>query len=643
MPTARPLRNCAVIAHVDHGKTTLVDEMLKAANVSLNVAGSGAVGQQERVMDSHDIEKERGITILSKTTSFLWGPPGDDGQLRFNIVDTPGHSDFGGEVERVLSMVDGALLLVDATEGPMAQTKFVLSKALRRGLRPVVVFNKVDRQSARLGEVENEVFDLFASMDADDDQLDFAMCYASAKHGWATLEPPESSADLARLGEEGSLVPLLQLLAERVPPPSALMQSADDDAEEAPFQMLVTTIDRDQFVGRLVQGRVASGSVAVGDSVHVLSRTGEVRETGRVVKLFARNGLTTVTPTTATTGDIVQLAGLPSAGPTDTVAATSVGAPLPADPIDEPTISMTFGVNDSPLGGKVGKLLTSAQIAQRLEREAETNVSLRVVPASSQDGMPDAMEVRGRGELQLSVLIEEMRREGFELSVSPPRVVLRETEDGRLQEPFEDVMLDVEEEHTGTVIDAMNQRKGQMHEYSAQGDRAKLTFRAPSRGLIGFQSELKTMTRGSGLMYRTFAGYDDYERALSNSTHGSLVSSAQGVATAYALAGLEPRGVLFVAPQEPVYEGMVIGEHAKGTDLDVNPTKEKKLTNVRAAGTDDAIRLAPPLRRTLEEAITYLQGDELLEVTPESIRLRKRLLDATSRKTAARRSKKVHS
>lgn len=665
MPTVRPVRNVAVIAHVDHGKTTLIDQLLmQTGRLMADKGVAGVAGSTaERVMDNTDLEKERGITILSKLTSFNWAggdEHGDSGaapealaghhDIKFNIVDTPGHADFAGEVQRVLSMVDGAMLLVDATEGPMAQTKYVLAKALARGLRPMVVLNKVDRDTARLGDVENEVFDLFAELDASDEQLDFPIVYASAKDGWASVDPPEWLGSGARPAGL-SMVPLLRVLRDHVPPPRVLVSEgaaagvAPEDAADAsnaePLRLLVTTMDRDPFVGRLVQGRVTSGTVAVGDSIVALSREGKRLEESRVVKLFARDGLDQVTLDSAVAGDIVQLAGLATARPSDTVVSPGVTQPLPADPIDPPTISMTFAVNDSPLAGREGKYLTSAQIAKRLEREAETNVSIVVTQAASEEGMPDAMEVRGRGELQLAILVESMRREGFELSVSPPRVVLRR-EDGSDQvlEPWEQVVIDVEEEYAGSIIDSMAQRKGQMQDFVQQGNRSRLTFLAPSRGLIGAEFAFKTETRGTALIYRSFARYDSYEPALNQSSRGALISSVRGVATAYTLANLEPRGVLFVSPQDEVYEGMIVGEHARGSDLEVNPTKEKKLTNMRASGTDEAIRLTPPTVRPLEEAITYVNADELVEVTPGKLRLRKRVLDGVLRKQMRRKSAK---
>ena len=656
------VRNFAIIAHVDHGKTTLLDTLMTQG---------GQTPSRERLMDNHALEKERGITISSKYASFPWR-----GHV-LNAVDTPGHADFGGEVERVLDMVDGCLLLVDATEGPMAQTKFVLGKALARGLRPVVVLNKVDRPDvteAGCAAVETELFDLFASLGADDEQLDFAVVYASARNGVASLDLGEArrACEETRAGNENakhaSVAALLDLLVARVPAPAG-------DADDPEFKMLVSMIEHDAFVGRLVTGRVASGAVSVGDRVKAMpvaaaardsdsdsvggalfsssssqqqsSSEGpaEDRETGRVTKIFTSHGGRRVPLERARAGDIVSLAGLSRATVTDTVASPDASRSLPATPVDPPTLKMTFGVNDSTLGGREGKSLTGRNIWDRLVAEAETNVALRVYQPEGGGG-GDAFEVHGRGELHLGVLIETMRRESFELSVSPPRVLFKDDPErpGRRLEPLEDVFMEVDEQHVGAVIEALTVRKGELVDMThgaGEGGRTKLRFTCPSRGLIGFRAAFANETRGSGTMHRAFRSYGEHRGAMDRVRKGAIISSATGVTTAYALGQLEARGTLFVGPKTEVYEGMIIGENARDETLEVNPCKEKKLTNMRASGNDETVRLTPPRVITLEEAIGYVQGDELIEVTPGAIRLRKAELDAGKRRASARRAAKA--
>ena len=623
------VRNFAIIAHVDHGKTTLLDTLM-------NQGGQQA---SERLMDNNDLEKERGITISSKYTSFPWR------DCVFNAVDTPGHADFGGEVERVLDMVDGCLLLVDAQEGPMAQTKFVLSKALQKGLKPVVCLNKVDRPGVTeqgCAEVESKLFDLFANMGATDDQLDFAVVYASAREGVASLDFAEAARLCAEgAGSEKSVAPLLDVLLDRVPPPPG---SADER-----FKMLVSMIEHDAFVGRLVTGRVASGSVAVGDRVKAMRRgggdgEGGDREAGRVTKLFTSRGGARAPLGRASAGDIVSVAGLSAATVTDTVAAPDATEPLWASPIDPPTLKMTFGVNDSKLGGREGKNLTGRVIWDRLVAEAETNVALRVL--QQEGGGGDRFEVQGRGELHLGVLIETMRRENFELSVSPPAVLYKPDPDrpGKRLEPLEEVLAEVDEEHVGGVIEALSLRKGElldMQHGAGEGGKTRLEFLCPSRGLIGFRSVFVNETRGTGTMHRSFRGYGEFRGAMDRVRKGMIISSASGVTTTYALGQLEARGSMFVGPKVEVYEGMIIGESSRDESLEVNACKEKKLTNMRASGTDETVRLTPPRLMTLEEAIGYVQSDELIEVTPSAIRLRKAELDSGKRKAQSRKAAKA--
>ena len=599
------LRNIAIIAHVDHGKTTLVDRLLQQ---------SGAFRENQRVaeraMDSNDLERERGITILAKVTSIVWNG------TRINIVDTPGHADFGGEVERILGMVDGALVLVDAAEGPLPQTKFVVSKALKMGLKPIVVINKVDRPDARPHEVVNEAFDLFAALEAFDDQLDFPILFGSAKEGWMAASPEGP--------KDAGMQPLFELVLSHVPPPHV---------EEGPFRLLGTILEANPYLGRIVTGRITSGSVAPNQPVKVLDHKGKLVEQGRVSKVLAFRGLERVALDQATAGDIVSLAGLPDATVAHTICAPEVMAPLPAQPIDPPTLSMTFRVNDSPLAGTEGTKVTGRMIRDRLLREAEGNVALRVTESEERD----SMEVAGRGELQLGILIETMRREGFELSVSRPKVLLKRGEDGTLLEPIEEVVIDLDEEHSGVVVQKLTERKAELVEMKPSGGgRQRLVFYAPTRGLIGYQGELLTDTRGTGIMNRLFHGYAPHKGPIQGRRNGVLISTDQGEAVAYALWNLEDRGPMMIEPGWKVYRGMIVGEHTRDNDLEVNVLKGKKLTNVRATSKDEAVRLTPPIRMVLERALAYIQDDELVEVTPKSIRLRKRHLDPNERKKAER-------
>jgi GTP-binding protein len=597
------LRNVAIIAHVDHGKTTLVDRLLQQ---------SGAFRENQRIveraMDSNDLERERGITILAKATSVVWK------DTRINIVDTPGHADFGGEVERILNMVDGALVLVDAAEGPLPQTKFVVSKALKMGLKPIVVINKVDRSDARATQVVNEVFDLFAALDATDEQLDFPILYGSAKEGW--MAP-------ALEGPKESMAPLFDLVLKHVKPPQV---------EDGPFRMLGTILEANPYLGRIVTGRITSGTVKPNQNVKVLDREGNLIESGRVTKLLAFRGLERTGVEEAEAGDIVAVAGLPSATVSHTICALEVETPLPAQPIDPPTLAMIFRVNDSPLAGTEGDKVTGRMIRDRLLREAEGNVALRVRESDEKD----SMEVAGRGELQLGILIETMRREGFELSVSRPKVLLQE-DAGETLEPIEEVVIDLDEEHAGIVVQKMAERKAEMMEMKPSGGgRLRLVFHAPTRGLIGYQGELLTDTRGTAIMNRLFHAYAPYKGLIQGRRNGVLISNDQGDAVAYALWNLEDRGPMMIEPGWKVYNGMIVGEHTRGNDLIVNVLKGKKLTNIRTTSKDEAVRLTPPIRMTLEKALAYIEDDELVEVTPKSIRLRKKLLDENDRKKAER-------
>jgi len=605
------LRNVAIIAHVDHGKTTLVDQLFRQS-------GTFRDNQrvEERAMDSNDLEKERGITILAKPTSVDWSPDGtEENSIRINIVDTPGHADFGGEVERILSMVDGVVLLVDSSEGAMPQTKFVTGKALALGLRPIVVVNKVDRPDQRIQEVLDEVFDLFVSLDANDEQLDFPVLYASGRNGYASEDPDR---------REGTLAPLFQKIVDHVPPPALDV--------DAPFTFLVTLLDRDNFLGRVLTGRVTSGKVRANQAIHALDMDGNIIETGRASKIMTFRGLDRVPTDEAQAGDIISLAGLAVATVSNTIADVSVSVPIQAQPIDPPTLSMRFAVNDSPMAGREGTKVTSRMIRDRLLREAESNVAIKVTEAADKD----SFEVAGRGELQLGVLIETMRREGFELGISRPRVLLQE-EDGQKMEPYETVIIDVDEEYSGTVVDKMNIRKAEMTDMRPSGGgKTRITFSAPSRGMIGYHGEFLSDTRGTGIMNRLFEKYGPYKGTIEGRKNGVLISNGAGEANAYSLNTLEERGILFVGHGEALYEGMIIGENAKPDDLEVNPMRAKQLSNVRSSGKDDAIRLTPPKKMTLEQAIAYIDDDEMVEVTPKTIRLRKRFLDPHERKRASR-------
>ena len=595
------IRNIAIIAHVDHGKTTLVDGLLRQ---------SGTFRDNQKVetcvMDSNDLERERGITILSKCTAVDWE------NTHINIVDTPGHADFGGEVERILSMVDGVVLLVDSSEGPMPQTKFVLGKALKIGLKPIVVINKADKQDARPDEVLNEIFDLFVSLDANDEQLDFPVLYASGRNGWAVKELSDEKKDLR---------PLFELILSYVSEPKC--------EKDKPFSMLATTLEADKFVGRILTGKIYSGTLKVNDAVKVINKNGEIERT-RITKIMAYQGLERVALTEAHAGDIVAVAGVVKGTVADTICAMDNVDVINAQPIDPPTLSMTFSVNDSPLAGREGDKVTSRMIWDRLQKEAECNIALKI----SRSETSESFEVAGRGELQLGVLIETMRREGFELSISRPRVLMQKDENGGLLEPIEEVVVDVDEEFSGTVVEKLSQRKAELLEMipSQIGNKTRLIFKAPARGLIGYLSDFLTDTRGTGIMNRVFFGYEPYKGDIANSRNGVLISSEDGTAIAYSLWKLQDRGPMFIEHNSPVYVGMIIGEHTKSNDLEVNPTKSKQLTNIRAAGKDEAIDLIPPRKLSLEQALSYIAQDELLEVTPKSLRLRKKILDPILRK-----------
>jgi GTP-binding protein len=607
--SVKEIRNIAIIAHVDHGKTTLIDTLLQQC-------GTFRANQSvaERVMDSNELEKERGITILAKCTSITWN------DVRINIIDTPGHADFGGEVERVLSMADGVMLLVDAAEGPMPQTKFVLGKALAQGLKPIVVINKVDRPDGRPDEVVNEVFDLFSILDASEQQLDFPILYASGRNGWCVRELKD---------ERNNLMPMLELIVAHVPVPQV--------DQEAPFAMLATLLESDPFLGRILTGRIVSGTAALNMPIKVLNLRGEQLELGRLTKLQTFAGVERVPVVKAVAGDIISIAGTKIASVADTICDVSVNEPVQSTPIDPPTMAITISVNDSPLSGQEGSKVTSRILYDRLMAEAETNVAITVTRSEKQD----IFEVGGRGELQLGVLIETMRREGFEMSISRPRVLFKKDNDGTLLEPMEEVVVDVDEDFSGAVVKKVLLRKGIMTDMRPSGGgKTRVTFLTPSRGLIGYQGEFLTDTRGTGVMNRLYHSYAKYKGYIEGRRNGALISTGQGEAVAYAIFNLQDRGTLFVNPQDKVYGGMIVGEHNRENDLEVNILKGKQLTNMRASSADEAIRLVPPRKISLEEMLAYIDEDELLEVTPASLRLRKRELDPTARKRTARNGKR---
>lgn len=594
------LRNIAIIAHVDHGKTTLVDELLRQ---------SGAFRDNQRVaeraMDSNDLERERGITILAKCTSVVWN------DTRINIVDTPGHADFGGEVERILNMVDGAIVLVDASEGPLPQTKFVVSKALKQGLKPIVAINKIDRSDERHVEVLNEVFDLFAGLDATDEQLDFPVLYGSGRDGWMAMDPA---------GPKETLAPMFDLILSHVPAPNV---------EDGDFRLLATTLEADPFLGRILTGRISSGSVCPNQQVRALNREGDVVETFRITKVLAFRGLERQAIDKGDTGDIVALAGMSEATVADTLCDPTVDTPIEAHPVDPPTLSMTFRINDGPFAGQDGDKVQSRVIRERLLKEAERNIAIRVTETSDKD----SFDVAGRGELQLAILLENMRREGFELTVSRPRVVFQTDGSDRRLEPIEEVIIDVDEEFSGVVVQKLSERKGELLEMRPSGgNRQRLVLHVPTRGLLGYLSELLSDTRGTGVMNRLFHTYAAHKGEIQGRRTGVLISNGTGDAVAYALQNLEDRGPLMVDPQARVYTGMIVGEHSRENDLEVNVLKGKKLTNVRASGKDENIQLTPPMKLSLEKAMSYITDDELVEITPEVIRLRKRWLDPNERK-----------
>ena len=599
-------RNIAIIAHVDHGKTTLIDAML-------HQSGTFRENQQveTRVMDSNDLEKERGITILAKCTSIMW----QDNKI--NVIDTPGHADFGGEVERVLSMADSALLLVDSAEGVMPQTKFVLAKALALGLKPIVVINKIDRNDARPDEVLDEIFDLFVALDANEQQLDFPVLYAVGRDGWCV-------ADLEK-DEKKDLSPLFNLIIEHVTPPKFDL--------DAPFSMLATLLDHNSYFGRMLTGRIYSGKAKNLMSFKALNLENNVVEQGRLTKLHVFRGVEKIPVDEAMAGDIVSIAGLEKASVSDTLCDMSINEAIKSTPIDPPTMSITIAVNDSPLAGSEGSKVTSRMIRDRLFSEAETNVAITIKESQNSD----SFEVGGRGELQLGVLIENMRREGFELSVSRPKVLFKKDENNQILEPIEEVVVDVDDEHSGSVVEKLSSRKGELVEMKpSSGGKTRIIFNIPSRGLIGYQSEFLTDTKGSGVLNRIFNCYAPYKGELNNKRNGALIATDPGEAVAYALYNLQDRGILFVKPQQKIYAGMIVGENAKQGDLEVNVLKGKQLTNIRASGTDEAIRLSPPKLMNLEEMITYIDSDELVEVTPKSLRLRKKALDSNERKRIKR-------
>ena len=598
------LRNIAIIAHVDHGKTTLIDSIMKQSGMFRENQDV-----DERIMDSGDLEKERGITILAKPTSIQWK------DTRINIIDTPGHADFGGEVERVLSMTDGVILLTDAAEGPMPQTKFVLSKALAQGLKPIVIINKIDRPDGRPDAVIDEVFDLFVSLDATDEQLDFPILYAAGRDGWCVKDLNDSKENLHAL---------LDLILEHVKPPKV--------ETDKPFAMLSTLLDSDPYLGRCLVGRVEQGTAKVNDTVKAINLEGEQVESGRLTKLFKFEGTERVAVDEVQTGDIICIAGLAEASVADTICNIDVTKPIPSTPIDPPTMSITITVNDSPLAGLEGKKVTSTVIRERLLAEAETNVAI----SFAENDKKDAFEIGGRGELQLGVLVETMRREGYELTVSRPHVVYKIDENDKKLEPIEEVIIDVDDEYASTVIDSMNKRKAEMLDMRNASGKTRLIFKAPSRALIGYQSRFLTETRGTGVVNRLFDSYGPFKGEISTRRNGALIATQTGTAVAYAIFNLQDRGIMFIDPQTKVYQGMIVGEHNRPNDLEINILKGKQLTNVRASGTDEAVKLVTPRKMSLEQMMAYINEDEVLEVTPKNLRLRKQFLDPHQRKKAAK-------
>ncbi|PIZ32861.1 MAG: translational GTPase TypA [Alphaproteobacteria bacterium CG_4_10_14_0_8_um_filter_37_21] len=602
------LRNIAIIAHVDHGKTTLVDTFLQQSGTFKDHQAL-----TERAMDSNDLERERGITILAKCTSLMWK------DTRINIVDTPGHADFGGEVERILSMVDGVILLVDAAEGPMPQTKFVLAKALKLGLKPIVLINKIDRSDERHEEVLDECFELFLNLDATDEQLDFKVVYASGRNGWAVMDLKDERKDVHCL---------FDLVLEHVPEPNK--------DKNAPFSMLATTLEADPYLGRILTGRIETGTINVNTAVKVLSGNGDVVENERITKILGFRGLNRIPLESAEAGDIIAVAGLKKGTVADTITLPSINVPIAAQPIDPPTLSMTFSINDSPLAGQEGKKLTSRMVADRLFKEAEGNVSIKITQSAERD----SFDVAGRGELQLGVLIETMRREGFELSISRPRVLFQTDENGKKLEPIEEAVIDVDDEYVGSVVESMSKRKADLVEMRPSGGgKTRVVFHIPSRGLIGYHGQFLTETRGTGIMNRIFHSYGPHKGTIESHRRGALISTGDGEAVAFALFNLEERGTLFVSAGDKIYQGMVIGENSRDNDLEVNPLKGKQLTNMRASGKDEAVKLTTPKVMTLEQAISYIQDDERVEVTPTTIRIRKALLCPNERKKESRSKK----
>jgi GTP-binding protein len=608
--TIQNLRNIAIIAHVDHGKTTLIDTILRQS-------GTFRANQdvEDRVMDSNDLEKERGITILAKCTSVLWE------DTKINIIDTPGHADFGGEVERILNMADGVILLIDAAEGPLPQTKFVLGKALAQGIRPIVVVNKIDRSDARPTEVLNEVFDLFSSLDASEEQLDFPVLYASGRDGWCcdTLEGPREN-----------LHPMLDLILAHVPAPKVEVGGK--------FKMLATILNADPYLGRILVGRVVSGSAKINMPVKAMNLDGKTVEQFRLSKLMTFAGINKIPAETVQCGDIICIAGMANASVADTICDISVTEPVPATPIDPPTMAVTITVNNSPLCGREGKKLTSTMIRDRLLTEAEINVAIRVTVSADRD----SFELAGRGELQIGVLLETMRREGFEMSVSRPRVLLKKDENDQVIEPYEEIIVDIDDEYTGVVVEKLTERKADLTDMRPAGHgKTRIVFSCPSRGMIGYQSQFMTDTRGTGVLNRLFKEYGPYKGDITGRRNGALISTESGKAAAYAIWKLQDRGTMFITHNDDVYQGMIVGENSRDTDLDINVTKAKQLTNVRASGTDEACTLVPPRKLTLEAMMAYINDDELVEITPKTVRLRKRYLTPNERELAKKSAKKI--